>query len=89
MPRGGRHEGTLKPTWNAGKTTAVRLPIAKKDEILRIARAIDAIEGEAIVIEKDSFLEAITVLEDALELKANAGGAIKDKIREALALIKP
>ena len=73
MPRGGIHKGTLKPTWNAGKTTAVRLPIAKKDEILKLARAIDAIEGEAIAVEKDSFLEAISLLEKALELKPNAG----------------
>ncbi len=89
MPRGGIHKGTLKPTWNAGKTTAVRLPIAKKDEILKLARAIDAIEGEAIVIEKSSFLEAISLLEKALELKANTGGAIKEKIKEALILINP
>jgi len=89
MPRGGIHKGTLKPTWNAGKTTAVRLPIAKKDDILKLARAIDAIEGEAIVIEKSSFLEAISLLEKALELKANAGGAIKEKIKEALILINP
>ena len=89
MPRGGMHKGTLKPTWNAGKTTAVRLPIAKKDEILKLARAIDAIEGEAIVIEKSSFLEAISLLEKALELKANTGGAIKEKIKEALILINP
>jgi len=89
MPRGGIHKGTLKPTWNAGKTTAVRLPIAKKDEILKLARDIDAIEGEAIVIEKSSFLEAISLLEKALELKANAGGAIKEKIKEALILINP
>jgi hypothetical protein len=89
MPRGGIHKGTLKSTWNAGKTTAVRLPIAKKGEILRLARAIDAIEGEAIVIEKNSFLEAILLLEKALELKPNAGGAIKEQIRQALILIKP
>jgi hypothetical protein len=89
MPRGGIHKGTLKPTWNAGKTTAVRLPIAKKDDILKLARAIDAIEGEAIVIEKESFLEAILLLEKALELKPNAGGAIKEQIRQALILIKP
>lgn len=89
MPRGGIHKGTLKPTWNAVKTTAVRLPIAKKDEILKLARAIDAIEGEAIVIEKSSFLEAISLLEKALELKANTGGAIKEKIKEALILINP
>ncbi len=67
MPRGGIHKGTLKPTWNAGKTTAVRLPIAKKDEILKLARAIDAIEGEAIAIEKDSFLDS---LRKSLRIKA-------------------
>jgi hypothetical protein len=89
MPRGGIHKGTLKPTWNAGKTTAVRLPIAKKDEILKLARAIDAIEGEAIAVERDSFLEAISLLEKALELKPNAGGAIKEKIREAIILLRP
>lgn len=89
MPRGGIHKGTLKPTWNAGKTTSVRVPMSKKDEIISMARAIDAIEGEAMVIEKESFLKAIALLENALELKANSGGAIKDKVREVLLLIKP
>jgi hypothetical protein len=41
------------------------------------------------VIEKSSFLEAISLLEKALELKANTGGAIKEKIKEALILINP
>lgn len=89
MPRGGIHKGTLKPTWNAGKTISIRVPMAKKEEIISMARAIDAIEGEAMVIEKESFLKAIALLENALELKANAGGAIKDKVREVLLLIKP
>lgn len=89
MTRGGRHKGTLSPTWNAGKTTAVRLPIVKKDEILALARAIDSLQGEAIVLEKESFLEAISLLESALKLKPQAGGAIKEQIRQAIILIKP
>jgi hypothetical protein len=34
-------------------------------------------------------LEAISLLEKALELKPNAGGAIKEKIREAIILLRP
>jgi hypothetical protein len=89
MPRGGIHKNTLKPNWNAGKTTTVRVPIVKKTEILALAKAMDLMEGEAIAMEKDSLLKAVLILKDCLSLPANKGGAIKVKIRDVLALIDP
>lgn len=58
----------------------------------------DAAKADAAISELRSLLEqaqpqpaasesAAALLQDALKLKANAGGAIKDKIREALALL--
>lgn len=89
MPRGGKHQNTLKPNWNAGKTTTVRVPIAKKTDILSLAKAMDAMDGEGVAIEKDSLLKAVLILKDCLSLPANKGGAIKVKIRDVLALIDP
>lgn len=39
--RGGYRENAPKPTWNYGKTTTMRVPIALKDELLKIAREMD------------------------------------------------
>jgi hypothetical protein len=43
---------------------------------------------EIWVTQKASNVEAIALLRHALTLKANAGGAIKQKIRSALALLE-
>lgn len=43
---------------------------------------------EELVEEQERLSEAIQILEEALTLKANAGGAIKSKIRNALKKIK-
>lgn len=87
MPRGGIHKGTLKPNWNAGKTTTIRVPIALKEKILRTTKALDALESEGLIIERDSYEKALTLLKESLTLKANAGGKIKENIRAALALL--
>jgi hypothetical protein len=42
MPRGGHN----KPTWKAGKTTVIRIPEAKKDEILSLVRALDKLDWD-------------------------------------------
>ena len=43
MPSGGYREGAGgKPTWKHGKTTNIRVPIALKEKILKIARQLDA-----------------------------------------------
>jgi hypothetical protein len=87
MPRGGRRNGTPKPSWNAGKTTVVRVPIALKDTILNIARAFDELESEPVLVDKDALKKAQEILIESLTLPANKGGAIKNKIREVLALL--
>ena len=46
MPRGGKREGAgRKPTWNTGKTKAVKLPELLIPEIVEFAKVIDSIAG--------------------------------------------
>lgn len=52
MSRGGHREGAGgKPTWKHGKTTNIRVPIALKEKILKIARQLDA--NEAVDLAKE------------------------------------
>jgi hypothetical protein len=88
MPRGGLHQGTIKPTWKAGKTTTIRVPEVKKEEIIKLLRALDSLESEGMVIEKNCYEKVIFLLKESLDLKPNAGGKIKEKIKEALALLE-
>ena len=91
MPRGGRNSGTLQPTWKAGKTTVIRVPVAKKEELQKLLRALDEIEslGEsAVIIPRDTLLKTLEILKEALLLKPNAGGAIKEKIREVIDMLE-
>jgi hypothetical protein len=59
------------------------VPEALADQLLEIARKLD--NGESLEPETSSI--AVTLLTEALELKANAGGQIKAKIRAALELL--
>lgn len=87
MPRGGIHKGTLQPTWRSGKTTTVRLPAAKKNEILAVARALDALESEGKIMDAEIYREAIHILRGALSLPKNNGSRYGAAIREALTLL--
>ena len=58
--------------------------IATQQGITRADLLEQMIDGENF--QKNS--EAIKILEEALKLKANAGGAIKKKIREHLSLLR-
>jgi predicted transcriptional regulator len=83
MPRGGSRPGAGAPgAWLHGKTVTIRVPAALVDRLLVIARRLDRDEltDPRLAIAGDRLREALT-------LKANAGGAIKAKIREALALL--
>lgn len=76
---------TLKhysPKWRSGKTQTIRVPIALVPAIMEHAQALD--EGTTQSLDTS---EIRTILESALSLQANKGGAIKAKIREALALL--
>lgn len=73
--------GLVGKKWNNTPTRAIRVPDLFADELLAIARSRDNGGEEA---GGDGVSEAIALLEEALTLRANAGGAIKQKIREAL-----
>jgi len=79
------------PQWNFGKTKTIRVPVALAPQVLEFAHALDNGESLTQVNKQErspQLDEAIALLTEALDLKANAGGAIKAKIREALGLMK-
>jgi hypothetical protein len=90
--------GLAKPKWKHLPTEAIRVPQCFSEQIQAIARNID--EGIDITVQRytendtvwnksdNTYQEAIDILENALTLKANAGGKIKDAIRQALELLK-
>jgi hypothetical protein len=92
MPRGGINRGTMKSEWRSGKTCLVRVPIAIKEPTIKIARALDKL-GELpdnpTILELENFEQAVTLLEEGLQKRANYGGQIKSCVREALALLSP
>lgn len=88
MPRIGKGLSTNLPTWNQGTTTTIRVPVAMKEKLLSMARAIDDAKTEVLIVDKDTYVKALNVLESALNLKPNAGGAIKTQIKDALELLR-
>lgn len=89
MPKIGKGISPNKPSWNAGQTTTIRIPIELKEEIIAIARAIDDIGiDKTIIIDLDSLNDALKLLDAALKLPANKGGAIKEQIKTVIALLK-
>lgn len=98
MPSGGKRSTSWASSWKSGKTKRVRLPIAIADTVIEIAHQID--EGEIdpvcrvprqnddlFACPKAKIEGAIALLEESLTLKANAGGKIKTKVREALKIL--
>jgi hypothetical protein len=87
-PKGGR--GHRAPY----QTTHLRVPAPIKDRLQAIIdewrEAYLAGEPSAIPEKIDfiDYLDVIGILENALTLKANAGGKIKTEIREAIAILK-
>ena len=99
MPRGGRRSTTWSPTWNLGKTTTIRIPIAISQELLQIARKIDdgnldpnsLLQGEidtSNALLQDKINRAIEFLKQGLQINGNAGRAIKMRIYWAIAVLK-
>lgn len=59
MVRGGLRKGAGGvSTWKSGKTKTIRVPEALADELLKIARAMDA--GERFVAESQALSEPVT-----------------------------
>jgi hypothetical protein len=88
MSRGGINKGTMKPSWRAGKTTVVRIPIAFKQDVMALCRALDLLEGKGIVLDKDVLVSILDILKFSLTLPSNKGGAIKEKIRDVIGLLE-
>jgi len=74
------------------KSLELQLKLAKKENKELTEKLASLEKSNYTLLEQLKKLkcppQAILVLENALLLKANAGGAIKDKIKEALHLIK-
>lgn len=88
MTRGGYREGGGRPSnFRAGATRTIRVPIGLSDQVLEVAHKLDRAEyiGFDTITNKE---EILGILKYALTLKANAGGAIKTKIRQAIALLE-
>jgi len=80
------------PKWKSDpQTKAVRIPVSLVDEVLEIAHQIDderVGESESKSTGDRDCDAAIAILTNALTLKANAGGKIKEQIRKALGLLQ-
>jgi hypothetical protein len=76
-------------------TKAVKLPIRIAERIQELKNdgedgdsILELLEGNSKDGSEFDLDEVVEILKDALELKANAGGAIKNKIREVLKLLE-
>ena len=88
MARGGKREGSGRRKSNDPSVT-IRVPNSQKGLIKEWLKAgsfekIKSFNHEAEKARKD----ILTILQNALSLKANAGGKIKTEIRMAIELIR-
>lgn len=87
---------SYQPKWRSGATKTIRVPIVLENPVLEYARKLDESPSQvnhepnlsSSSFNEESLSQVIQMLNDALSLKANAGGAIKTKIREAIALLQ-
>lgn len=76
-------------SWQHGKTQTIRVPVALSNQVMEYARNLDSGDVQDMSQSMNEHIySAIKLLEEGLTLKANAGGAIKDRIRAALELLK-
>lgn len=87
MPRGGYRGGGRPPLFKQQPTRTIRVPVVFADQLTQIAQRLDSGESITPQIPVKNMARARDLLTQALDLKANAGGAIKAKIREALTLL--
>lgn len=80
---------TEKPKWINLPTKAIRIPEIFANRLLSIARHWDNQSQETIdtQINSENIEEAIVILRNSLNMKANNGSAIKREIRKALELL--
>jgi hypothetical protein len=68
----------------------VRVPEAKKDQILKIARAIDKIgdaDAEYTFLDRDKFEEAMNLLRESLEFDRRNGSKFRNANLKVLELL--
>lgn len=76
-------EALLKEQNQASEKAHNRI-VALQDELAKLVDQNDQLTREVYAV-----VEANQILREALSLRANAGGAIKDKIRETLKVLEP
>jgi flagellin-specific chaperone FliS len=100
--RGGKRQGAgRKPRFGQYKETAtMRVPVQLKQQIIAFIEDMcrkDAQANKDFVTQSDTkevqlrdekISQAKQILNQSLELKANAGGAIKNEIRKALKILE-
>lgn len=87
MPRGGLRENAVKPKWRSGTTCTVRIPEARRNEIMGFARLLDSFDSEVKVLDAEIYRKVVEVLQSSNGLKLNNGSKFKHKIEEALNLL--
>lgn len=87
MPRGGWRGGGRPSPFKNQPTKTIRVPVVLADEVLEFAKLLDSADLSRAGSDFSEIQAAREILTQALELKANAGGAIKHQIREALLLL--
>lgn len=82
----------LKPTWNAGKTTNVRVPESKKLYIKTLLRTLDQLDWQVEVLPKDTLQDALSLLRDTLATlspkpRSKDAKAYREAIIEVLSIL--
>ena len=86
MPRGGKRSGSGRKR-NPDPTVPIRVPLSQKAHIKAWLADGYPMPGPS---QKDQkvLIESAQILKEALKLKANAGGKIKQEIRLVIDLLK-
>ena len=84
MSRGGKRVGAGRKR-GSEPTVTIRVPLSQKEKIKQGLKPDSQTEKNRIV--SNHLTLSKEILSDALNLKANAGGKIKQEIRKALVLL--
>ena len=80
--------GLTKPKWVNQPTVAIRVPECFSEQLVELARELDGGQTQPPHHTiPQNLSQAIELLNESLTLKANSGGAIKQKVKEALNLL--
>lgn len=81
-----------QPTWNAGKTTNIRVPESKKLYIKTLLRTLDQLDWQVQVLPQDALQDALSLLRDTLATlspkpRSKDAKAYREAIIEVLAML--